>query len=207
MKPIFSTAYFPPIDYMAAMLQYSEVLVEVQETYPKQTYRNRTQIMTASGVRSLIVPVSRPRGNHTITADIEIVYRERWNIVHLRTLRAAYSASPYFIHYYNELEALLLSEYRYLVDLNKALVLWTLRCLKSTCRVEFTASYTPESMCLADYRTCFSPKKPAYSSPMPAYYQVFADRLPFAPNLSILDLLMNLGPASLRYLRGLALPR
>lgn len=205
--PIFSTAYFPPIDYMATMLHYSEVQIEVHETYPKQTYRNRTLIMTASGIRPLTVPISRPNGNHTTTANIEIAHSEPWNIVHLRTLCAAYKASPYFMHYYDDLSSLILADYKHLVDLNKALVLWVLRCLKAPCHIEFTPSYAPQCTPPADYRNCFSPKKPAYITSMPSYYQVFADRQPFAPNLSILDLLMNLGPEAYSYLCHLTLPQ
>ena len=207
MKPVFSSAYLPPIDYMAALLRHPEVLIEVHETYPKQTFRNRMLIMTSSGVRPLVVPVSRPQGNHTPTVNVEIVYRERWNIIHLRTLRAAYSASPYFLYYFDELEALLMSGCQSLVELNKALVLWLLRCMKASVVIEFTSAYLPEGTYLEDYRARFSPKSKGESVPMPTYYQVFADRIPFVPNLSVLDLLMNLGPESLGYLRGLALPQ
>ena len=57
MKALFSTAYFPPIAWMAAARRYDTILIEAKETYPKQTYRNRTEIMTAGGVRVLTVPV------------------------------------------------------------------------------------------------------------------------------------------------------
>ena len=53
MTPLFSTAYFPPIAYVAALMQHTDVLIETQETYPKQTYRNRMNIMTAGGIRTL----------------------------------------------------------------------------------------------------------------------------------------------------------
>ena len=95
MTPLFSTAYFPPIAYVATLLQHPEALVEVKETFPKQTYRNRMEIMTAGGVRTLTVPVVR--NNHSRTEEVGIDYKERWNIIHLRTLEAAYSASPYYL--------------------------------------------------------------------------------------------------------------
>ena len=61
-----------------------------------------------------------------------------------------------------------------------------------------------EQVC--DLRTCFSPK-PRLSRPdptftAPQYYQTFSDRLPFAPNLSIIDLLFCEGPASANILRS-----
>ena len=97
MIPVFSTAYLPPIAYVAALMQHDDVLIETKETFPKQTYRNRAEIMTAGGVRTLTVPVIRD--NHSRTEEVGIDYKERWNIVHLRTLTAAYSASPYFLYY------------------------------------------------------------------------------------------------------------
>ena len=55
MTPVFSTSYLPPIVYVATLLRHTEVLIETKETFPKQTYRNRTEIMTAGGVRALSV--------------------------------------------------------------------------------------------------------------------------------------------------------
>ena len=100
MTPLFSTAYFPPIAYVATLLQHRELLIEAKETFPKQTYRNRMEIMTAGGVRTLTVPVLR--NNHSRTEEVGIDYKERWNIIHLRTLSAAYSASPYYLYYKDE---------------------------------------------------------------------------------------------------------
>ena len=105
MTAVFSTAYLPPIAYVATLLHHPQALIEAKETFPKQTYRNRAEIMTAGGIRTLTVPVIRD--NHSRTEEVRIDYKERWNIIHLRTLSAAYSASPYFLYYKDDLEALL----------------------------------------------------------------------------------------------------
>ena len=94
---LFSIAYFPPISYVAALIQHNQIIMEAKETFPKQTYRNRMEIMTANGVKTLTVPVIRH--NHSRTEDVLIDYKERWNIIHLRTIEAAYSASPYYLYY------------------------------------------------------------------------------------------------------------
>ena len=203
MSPLFSTAYFPPIDYMAALLRCKEVVIEVCETYPKRTYRNRTYIATASGKLPLIVPITKPYGNHTMTKDVRIANHERWNVVHLRTITAAYSSSPYFVYYKDELESLLMGEYLYLVDLNKALVLWVLKCMNVSCSMKYSTQFAPIEQKNEDFRLCFSPKQSSADKDMPVYYQVFRDRNPFIPNLSILDLLMNLGPDALGYLKSI----
>ena len=199
MIPVFSTSYMPPIASVATLMHHSEVGVEMKETFPKQTYRNRMEIMTAGGVRNLSVPVLR--NNHTRTDEIRIDYKERWNIIHLRTLTAAYSASPYYLYYKDSLEEILTKQYEKLVDLNEMLLTWILELLKIDCCLQRTTNYIATYN--YDYRDTFSPKHPYPTDNFKPYYQVFSDRLPFAPNLSILDLLMNLGPEAKDYLKML----
>lgn len=50
-----------------------------------------------------------------------------------------------------------------------------------------------------DLRKAFHPKQ-AQSLDLPPYYQVFNAQFGFQPNLSIIDLLFNLGPEGLLYL-------
>lgn len=198
---LFSTAYFPPVAYMAAMMRHPEVLIEAKETFPKQTYRNRMLIMTAEGVRPLTVPVVR--SNHSRTDEVTIDYKERWNVIHLRTLTAAYAASPYWLYYQDDIEALLGTQYARLMDLNEAVLTWVLRRLKIETRMSVTTDYRPADGAEEDYRNRFSPKIPLPTEGFPAYCQVFADRQPFAPNLSVLDLMTNLGPEAKDYLKTL----
>lgn len=203
MIPLFSTAYFPPIAYMAALVRCTSAAIEVKETFPKQTYRNRMDIMTAGGVRTLTVPVVR--SNHSRTEEVGIDYKERWNVVHLRTLTAAYAASPYFMYYKDDMEALLMRHYDRLVDLNGAVMEWLLAKLKVGCTLTQTFDYQPELDKYDDYRNRFTPKRPYPTEGMNPYYQVFADRIPFTPNLSVVDLLMNNGPEARNYLETIVI--
>ena len=201
MTAVFSTAYLPPIAWVATLLQQTgPLLIEAKETFPKQTYRNRMEIMTAGGVRTLTVPVIKE--NHSRTEEVAIDYKERWNVIHLRTLAAAYSASPYFLYYKDDLEALLTPHYERLMDLNDALLKWVLRMLKTERPLRRTEDYRKEYE--LDFRNVFSPKIPYPTEGMESYYQVFSDRVPFTPNLSIIDLLMNLGPEATDYLKKIA---
>ena len=195
---LFSTAYFPPIAYVAELLRHTEVLIEAKETFPKQTYRNRMLIMTAEGIRALTVPTLRT--NHSRTEEVGIDYKERWNVVHLRTLTAAYAASPYWLYYQDDIEQLLMTRHERLLDLNGAALAWVLQKLKVDCPVRLTEDFLVPAGEPWDYRYWFSPKTALPTEAFPPYYQVFDDRLPFAPNLSILDLLMNLGPEAIEYL-------
>ena len=198
---LFSTAYFPCISYMARFLAENEPVIEVCETYHKQTYRNRCRVMTANGVESLSVPVVKVNGNHTMTKDIVISYKEHWQQIHRRCLESAYKASPYFDHYYDYLRPIFEGRFERLIDLNDVALRAVLKMLKVNKEVVHTTDYVREAE--NDLREAFSPKKQPDASLFPSYYQVFSEKYPFAPDLSVLDLIFNEGPEALQYLRAL----
>lgn len=206
MAVLFPTAYFPTIDYMAQLSRYDNIAIELHETFPKQTYRNRTAISTGNGILLLTVPTIRPQGNHTTTKDIEISHQEPWHIRHWRAIVSAYNSAPYFLYYRDGIEPILYQPWHHLVDLNDALLKHLLTVLKIRCSITHTQHYTPNSMhahnnIVADYRANICSKHPQTYAEHPTYCQVFSSRYGFLPNLSILDLLFNLGPESKGYLQ------
>lgn len=198
---IFSTAYFPSISYMARFLAENKPVIEVCETYHKQTYRNRCRVMTANGVESLSVPVVKVNGNHTMTKDMALSPIEPWQHIHSRCLESAYKAAPYFDHYYDYLRPIFEGHFERLVDLNDAALRAILKMLKVKKDIVHSTDYVREAE--NDLREAFSPKKPFDANLFPAYYQVFSEKFPFAPDLSVLDLVFNEGPEAVEYLRKL----
>ena len=184
---------------MARFLEDSSPVIEVCETYHKQTYRNRCRVMTANGVESLSVPVMKVNGNHTMTKDVVVSYKEHWQQIHRRCLESAYKASPYFDHYYDLLKPVFETQFERLIDLNDAALRAVLKMLKVQKEIVYTTEYAHEVE--NDLREAFSPKQPADASLFPHYYQVFSAKFPFTPDLSILDLLFNEGPESLTLIR------
>ena len=198
---LFTTAYFPSISYMARFLAEDEPFIEIWETYHKQTYRNRCQVMTANGVESLSVPVVKVNGNHTMTKDMVISPIEPWQHIHSRCLESAYKNSPYFDHYYDYLRPIFEGHFERLIDLNDAALQAVLKMLKIKKVIVHTTDYVREDE--NDLREAFSPKKPFDESLFPTYYQVFSEKFPFAADLSVLDLVFNLGPEAVGYLSSL----
>lgn len=198
---LFSTAYFPPVSYVAALLQSNSIVVEQYETFPKQTYRNRTVIATANGLLALTVPVVRTNGNHTYTKDMAICYNENWALKHWRAIESAYNSSPYFLYYKDEVEVILNKQHATLIDLNMDILAFVVKKLKVKKEVILSDDYISQiGEGTIDYRNHFSPKNKELLS-LPEYDQVFEDRYGFQSDISILDLIFNLGPDSLGYLK------
>ena len=199
---LFTTAYFPSISYMARFLKEDAPVIEVWETYHKQTYRNRCRVMTANGVESLCVPVVKVNGNHTMTKDMVISTVEPWQHIHSRCLESAYMAAPYFEHYYDYLRPIFESHFERLIDLNDAALKVILKMLKVNKEIVHTKDYVREAE--NDLREAFSPKRQVDASLFPTYYQVFSEKYPFAPDLSVLDLIFNEGPEASNYLKQIS---
>lgn len=201
-SPLVITSYLPSIAYMSILAQNRAVVVEQYETYHKQTLRNRARILTANGVLPLTVPVERQQGNHTLTKDILISYSEPWNVRHWRAIVSAYSAAPYFLFYRDKFEAVMTKKHERLLELNQAVLEIVLNILKIECQISYSMDFTPIGEHQNDMRWVGNDKG---SEPInyPLYSQVFESKIPFKSNLSIIDLLFNIGPEAKRYLEQL----
>ena len=209
MKPVLlSTAYLPPISWMAVSIQSLSIDIEVQETYPKQTFRNRCKIYTSAGVLSLTVPVKMTNGNHTKTADIGIDNSKNWQQHHWRSIITAYNKSPYFLYYRDLLEPIFSKKHERLLDLNHQILSGIIKGLlvnQLNIRTTHQYDFMPNGY---DFRNSFHP---ALATPqgihieLPRYMQVFESIHGYIPDLSIIDLLFNLGPDTLQYLAAVKL--
>jgi hypothetical protein len=197
---LLPTAYFPPVSYFLDMTEYKQVFIEQMETFPKQTFRNRCEIMTSSGKLSLIVPVTKPNGNHTMTKDIEICYREPWQKHHWKTIQTAYRSSPYFRYYEEIIQAVFVNQERLLIEMNDKILGILKKILGINMSWVFTQEYLRDFQGIIDQRLVYKPGKRIVSENFPEYPQVFSYKSGFIKDLSILDLVFNLGPDSTGYL-------
>jgi len=200
---VFPSLYNGPVNYFARLVRQEKIVLEQYDSYTKQTYRNRCLIMGPNGVISLSIPVKRKRGEKTLMRDIRIDYDSNWNKIHWRSLLASYASSPFFEILADEIRPFYHQRFEFLLDLNLHLVEQTLRMLGLHIPVSCSEAFTPISS-TKDPRHFIHPKKEqALTDPgfLPLeYQQVFSERLGFRSNLSILDLVFNLGPDALSYL-------
>lgn len=199
---LLSTALAPPISYFTLLYhhQSGRVGLEGAEHYIKQSYRNRCYILGPNGVQPLSIPVELSQGTKTPITEVRLSTHGQWRSVWHQTLATAYGASPYYEYYIDELEALWsASEDDSLWGLNLRLLLHLCPLLEidPTCLCP-TEDFTPLECHEADYRYSLRPKQgtlpPAYLPQ--AYHQLDRPARGFIPELSILDLLFNMGPES-----------
>lgn len=201
-KVILPLSYLPPVEQYCFIYSTCNVLFEVNETFPKQTCRNRTLIYTANGLLRLTVPVIKPFGNKTKTSEIVIDDKTPWNKIHWKAITSAYNKSPYFLYYKDDFEKLYRKPEGSLIMFNLGLINLINKFLKLRPEINLTKDFNKElsSDILIDKRDY--PKDFSVTSlNLKPYTQVYSDRLPFVPNLSIIDLLFNEGPHTLQYLR------
>lgn len=207
MNILLSTAYLPPVEYMAAFFA-GEVQIEQCENFIKQTYRNRAIVPCVTGSQVLSIPVSRQHVHNCPITQVTIDYAQSWQREHWRTLETVYNASPFFLYYKDYLYPFYhQTDIQYLFDFNNHMLQVLFKLLKMKCEYTYTTHYAYEVEHAYDARNIINPKKihsEAYPfASIPKYRQVFADRGNFIPNMSCVDLLFNEGPAALGYLQAL----
>lgn len=119
LRMILPTTYLGPVEwYRQFLANPSAVQIEVMESFPKQTYRNRCTITTPDGPLTLSVPVKRADSKQ-LTRDVEISYQQRWQHQHWIALVSAYKRTPYFDYYADFFRPFYEQETRFLVDFNE----------------------------------------------------------------------------------------
>lgn len=198
-KAIFPLTYLGPISYFSNLIKFKEVVIEKKEHFIKQSYRNRCEIVGATGRLCLSVPTYRKSRDKTIIDQVKICNDTKWQALHWRSICTAYRSSPYFEYYEQDFESFFLSEESKLFDFNFKLLKMILDKLGVSVQLKFTDEFVL-NYDVPDFRPNYS-RKSLDDHTYPRYIQVFEDRVGFHENLTILDLLFNEGPSSVEYLK------
>ena len=217
---LLGIAYFPPVSYFALIAEGmvlgqepepAVVYIEACENYQKQSWRNRCRYYAADGPQYLNFPIVHEGTHELPIRDIRVDYSTPWIQKTERAIASAYDSSAYFEYYKDELFAILDSRPETLFDLDLQIIRFFLRKTGIAADIRLTEEYYEpaggEAGTLGrDYRELLHPKRPdtvlkdlGLEKP---YFQVFARKYGFIPNLSIMDLLFNEGPDSILYLKA-----
>ena len=210
MNVLLVTSYWPNLHYFFYVLNASIIHIEQFDNYSKQSYRNRTQILSANGVLNLSIPIKKNKSEKVLNS-IEISYKEDWQKNHWRAITSAYKNSPYFDFFEEDLKVFYSNKYNLLIDYNTDQLKFIIKVLKQKKNIQLTKQYESNPESVIDLRTIIHPKQSYLSDKLLAnkldqsYYQTFENKISFTPNLSILDLLFNKGLHTIDYLKSIDL--
>jgi hypothetical protein len=137
--------------------------------------------------------------------EIKIADHGNWQHFHWNAIISAYNSSPYFEYYRDEFSLFYENKTIYLFDLNEQLRTLVCSLLAIETPISHTLSFIEEiDIDTLDLREAIHPKRDWHETDnqfvAKPYYQVFAEKRPFIENLSIIDLLFNMGNESRLYL-------
>ncbi len=197
MNVLLSPTFFGPIQWYQKLNRAEKVWIEIHDSYQKQTYRNRCLIATTNGLQALTVPVG---------SEMQISDHGNWRHQHWQALTSAYGDSPFFQYYEDDLRPFFTDHWEFLYDYDEAIRQKICELVDIQPLVTFTDHYYRKNesseAALLDLRDAIHPKHPQPDADfLPRrYYQVYEQKHGFLPNLSILDLLFNMGPESVFWL-------
>ena len=219
---LLSTTYFGPVQWYQKLNRYPYIYIERCESFIKQTYRNRCVIATTNGFQTLSIPVehTQDKGDDSsrLITDIRISNHGNWRHLHWNALMSAYGDSPFFDYYVDDIRPFFEQRWENLFDFNMAITHKLCELLDIHPTIRFTDNFiatnqdssssitsqtsATSSSLFLDFRDVIRPKNPLPDPDFTPqkYYQVYQQKWGFQPNLSILDLLFNMGNESILYL-------
>ena len=133
--------------------------------------------------------------------NVKIDNRQNWKTKHWKSIQNAYRSSPFFEFYEEEFSNVFFNNEKLLYSSNINMILHINQILGIKKEIKISnkkITHDKYDKRLIDVKN--------YSNyDIPQYNQVFMSKFKFISNLSILDLLFNMGPKSINYLTDLKL--
>ena len=198
MIQVFPITYFGSIAYYKELAKHDSILIEAKEHFPKQSYRNRCDILGADGILTISIPTKKHLGSKTSIDEVSLSNDENWRVRHWRSIKSAYQASPYFDYYSIEVKELLFNDENNFLKFNLAIQQRILNWLDIETRIKTTTEFIPIQD--NDPREVLVNKNSFKSLTPSPYIQVFPSSTSFNESISILDAIMCEGPMARKLL-------
>lgn len=223
---ITQSNYIPWKGYFDAFRLVDKVILYDDMQYTRRDWRNRNQIKTPQGLQWLSIPVG-VKGKYFQSIKETKIAEKNWNKQHWKTLQLNYAKAPFFKEYKDILENLYLDcNEEYLSLINYRFLLRINDILGITTPMQFSSDFTliaGKTERLVDL--CKQLKATDYyTGPAAKNYingDIFAKAnikvhyldylgyqeypqlyLPFAHNVTILDLILNTGRDANKYMKN-----
>jgi hypothetical protein len=195
--PLF---YLAPWPYYRYLLSGERVVIDTHEHYVRQSYRTRCEIMSPQGRLDLVIPVHGRRGG--TVQDTRIDYSENWQQKHWRSLVNFYRTSAFFEFYETHFQSVYSRKVELLSEWNLELLDLSCKLLKQPVAYELSTSYMEPETGITDLRGYFNPhNREEWNRKEQVYFQVYQDKAGFKPGISIADILFNLGPQAIKFIK------
>lgn len=195
---ILPSAYMGSVSYFAHLLR-EDCVIDTGEHFIKRSQRNRAVILSANGPLPLTVNVEHANTPRRPMRDVRIDYSKRWQHQHWVSIVSAYRSAPYFDYYAQRIEPFYRRQWRYLLDYNMEYTEALLQMLGVSRPLRVSDVYVEAAAGDIDLRPRHNEGPAVAAEP---YIQVFADRMPFVADLSVLDLILCEGPAAIDVVSG-----
>ena len=181
----------------AAALKAGTLIIDLDEKrLPLRHSHHRYRVDGPNGVQTLTVPLVGSTNNMmTSLRDVLISEHGDWRRLHWGALFSAYGRSPFFDYVADDLLRVIHGSQRYLHDFNRQLHEVIVDFMDLPLETRYLDSVGENELeRAADLRGRIAMKK---TDPLPIgnvpYYQMWPGEEGFRPDLSILDLMMNMG--------------
>lgn len=183
------------VRYFSTMLAAKSVHISDDEPITKHHWAmNHCRLEGANGEQIITLPIEKPDfGAKTMMRDIVISTHGNWERIHWGAIFSAYGKSPFFEYIEDDLNRIYSNHSKWLVDFNNELRELVINFLDLPIVMDVTGSDAALSL----QRQVGEKKSDSLPINDVPYYQLWASRYGFKPDMSILDLLMNTGRESI----------
>ena len=193
---VLDLQYFPSVNWFKDSIHLNQFCFYPHAPFRKSGFQNRLLIPASGKIVSLSIPLAGGRDVRSSYKAVEIDYQQQWQRDHFRSIDTAFGSAPFYFQYRDELKKLYEFRHPLLYNWNLHCLGWLMEKIRLTLPIIEQDQKENNLTGLSLLEDKYKPSNYVNdeNGPFVKYTQVFEDRIGFHPNLSILDLLFNVGP-------------